>query len=290
MSDEPVFSNVRLEQHAGVTAALAEEIPLAEVLAQEGISESDWSSADPKWKQALVNAPDLQLKYVQKRRQAEDALGRTISPVSDDPVAWAGLLAAVNLADDSKDVLKPLGLRATDVSRLGRQWAKRADKDPEVHKQLSEAAGKGSAPKSVQAEPIKLKPFPWTKARATPGPFLGASGPDRAPQEGAAALASSAGSEAERLRQRTNDVLPIEEDIDLYAAYGTVLQLCPEEKSRALALCGLDEAKMNVVAARWKTRLAGDPDLQAEHTMRLGEHRLSLRKLLAGAPGKLPIT
>lgn len=276
--DEPIFFNVRLEQHAGVSAALAEEIPLADVLAQEGIPEDDWRSADPKWKQTLASAPDLQLKYAQKRRQAEDALGRNISPVSEDPIAWAGLLAAVNLADDSKDVLKPLGLRATDLSRLGRQWSKRAEKDPEVHKQLSNAAGKSAVPKSVKADPVKLKPFAWTKGAAT----TTANSPAAdgvVPDSGIA-----------RLRERKNDALPIEEDVDLYAAYTIILQLCPLEKARALVLCGTDETRMAGITARWKARLAADPDLQAEHTVRVGEHRASLRKLLAGAPGKLGVT
>lgn len=277
--DELIFFNVRLEQHAGVTAALAEEIPLAEVLAQEGIAATEWSSADTKWKQALAGAPDLQLKYAQKRRQAEDALGRDISPISEDPVAWAGLLAAVNLADDSKDVLKPLGLRATDLSRLGRKWSKRADKDPEVHKQLSEAAGKSPAPKTVKADPVKLMPFPWTKGHTA----------EAAPTSSSPSVATVASSEAERLRQRKNDVLPIEEDVDLYAAYTTVLQLCPQQKARALVLCGTDEVRMTSIATRWKARLAADPDLQAEHTLRVGEHRESLRKLLAGAPGRLAV-
>jgi hypothetical protein len=269
-----VFANVRLEHHAGVSAALAEGIPLADVLQQEGIAEADWKVADKKWREALSSSPDLQMEYARKRMEAEDALARKIDPVEDDAAAWVGLLGAVQAADDPSEVLKPLGLKSTDLGRLGRAWQRKAKKDPAVVKKLSELSGKGVAPTSVKAEPIKLKPFPWTKGAAA--------------QSNAAtpAASSSGGVSAKRSRiaTPTNGVFPVEDDIDLYAAFSVASQLLPGETTRIVGLCGIDERRVPQIVAAWRQRLDADPNLRADFAVKSGEHRAAFRKMLGGSP------
>lgn len=277
--DDPVFHGVRLEQHAGVSAALAEGIALDEVLAQEEIAKSDWDAANPRWRSALVASPDMQAKYVQKRRVAEDALGRAVKPVDDDPEAWAGLLGAVNLADDSREVLDPLGLRASDLARLGRAWTKKAKADPEVQKKLTDAAGKAPPPKSVKADPVKLKPFPWTKKK---GPAEAAPAAE-VQTEGLAAGALPIGD----LARAVDGVLPVERDLDLYAAMAVVLQLAPNARGDVLRLLGLSEARFVTMGAAWRKRLDTDADLNAELVVKAGDHREAFRKLMNGARGSL---
>jgi len=272
-ADEPVFSGVSLEQHAGVSAALAEDLPLAEVLAQEGIEEASWTNANKQWRVAIADGPDLQVKYLQKRRVAEDCLRRPIEPLDDDAACWVGLLAAVKGADESRKVLEPLGLRITDIARLGRHWQKKAAADPAVTKQLIDLAGKAAAPTVVKAEPARLKPFPWTSS-------------DRA-KTSTASAAGGAQLDASALATPRNGVLPVEESVDLYAALAVVLQLRPGEKASVLALCGLQESRYGSVLSKWRQRLDADPALHAEFTVRTADHRSAFRRLLAGAPGSI---
>ena len=161
---EPVFLGVRLDQYSGVAAALAEGLPLREILAQERIEQAAWIEADRAWKEAIVDSPDLQLRHLQLRRQAEDCLGRRVEPLDDDPAAWAGLLGALALSDDSARLLRSLGLRMSDLARLGRRWRARAAEDARVADRLAELAGKARAPTSVRCGKTELKPFPWTPA------------------------------------------------------------------------------------------------------------------------------
>ncbi len=279
--DDPVFHGVRLEHHAGVSAALAEGISLEEVLAQEEIAKRDWDEANPRWRSALVSSPDLQTKYVQKRRVAEDALARPIKPVDDDPEAWAGLLGAVNTADDARSVLEPLGLRASDLARLGRAWTKKAKADPEVQKKLTDAAGKAPPPKSVKADPVKLKPFPWTKKKGAAAPEPPAVEAPKGDGAGADGLPIA------ELARAVDGVLPVERDLDLYAAMSVVLQLAPNARGDVLRLLGLSEARFAAMGAAWRKKLDTDADLNAELVVRAGDHREALRKLLSGARGSL---
>lgn len=160
--EQPSVLGVRLDCYAGVTAAVAEGIPLRDVLAQERVEEPAWPAADRAWKEALAEAPDLHLRYLKLRRQAEDCLSRRVDPLAEDPEAWAGLLGEVALSDDPDRVLRSLGLRMTDMARLGRSWRQKAEKDPKIAERLTELAGKAKAPKSVRCGPTILQRFPWS--------------------------------------------------------------------------------------------------------------------------------
>lgn len=276
----PVFGGLRLEQHAGISAALADGIPLSQVAMQEGVDEARWPEADRAWMLALADSPDLQMAYMQKRRQAEDALGRSIAPLDDDPMAWAGLLSALSAADDPAKVLEPLGLRMTDVGRLGRKWKRKAEEDPKVVETLTAAASTASPPQRVDAAPVALKPFPWSPGYVAPA----AATPSSAPTASAPAAAGDLPSiDLARLSRPHGGRLPIETDPDLFAAMVALGQVVPDELQVALALCGLDEARFGGVEEAWEARMATDPDVRASLTLRIADHRDALRHLLAGA-------
>jgi hypothetical protein len=263
---------VRLEQLAGVQAAVAEGIPLAAVLAQEGISETEWPAAERVWRQAIASSPELQISLVHKRREAEDALARPIDPLDADPEAWVGLLGALALALDMGSVLEPLGLRVTDVSRLGRAWSRKAAADPELSKKLVSLAATARAPTSVRADPLVLKPFPWT-----PQQHEGETAREPKPATGAAAAGS-----ARRLTERVDGRMPVEIDADLFAALEVVLELVPSQSAEWLAACGVDAARFAEIATSWRQRARADADLRAELTVRGSDHRAALRAILAG--------
>ncbi|MFO0759858.1 MAG: hypothetical protein U0359_25460 [Byssovorax sp.] len=174
--EQPVVLGVRLDQYAGVTAALAEGLVLKDILAQEDLAEATWPEADRAWKEELADAPDLLLRYQRLRRSAEDCLARPAPPVDDDPAAWAGLLGALAASDDPDLLLRGFGLRMVDIGRLGRSWQRRAADDPKVADRLIKLAGKAQPPREVRSSAPVLRPFPWT-----PAPRPVESAPQNAP-------------------------------------------------------------------------------------------------------------
>lgn len=160
-----LLGGLSLEQYAGVTAALAEGFDLTDILEQEGIAAGIWSSAQRAWIEAIVAATDLQLQLAQKRRIAEDCLGRAMPPLDDDPAAWTGLLGALATADDPASISVPLGISMADLARLGRRWKRKMEDDPELGGRIAALAATAQPPKTVQAEPRRLAPFPWTPSK-----------------------------------------------------------------------------------------------------------------------------
>jgi hypothetical protein len=256
------IAGVSLEQYAGVSAALAENIPLDKVLAQEKIDPASWPVAERGWREAMSQSPDVHIAYMQKRRQAEDCLARPIEPLESDAAAWVGLLGALATADSPGSLLDPLGLKMSDVGRLGRHWKRKAEKDAQLAKQLGDLAGKTKPPSRVTAGPVELRRFPWSPP-ADPATSEGtALGPLDAPNAG---------------------VYPIEVDVDLYAALTAVIEVLPHERPTALSLCGINDRKLSQIDAAWGTRLRGDPDLRAEFSVKALDYRAAFRRLLAGA-------
>jgi hypothetical protein len=252
-----IFAGVSLEQLAGVQAACADGIVLDAVLAQEAIAAEAWHEAERAWRVALAGSAELQLALVQKRRIAEDALARAIDPLDDDPAAWVGLLGALALAPDSAAVLEPLGLSAGDVSRLGRAWGRKAAADPALGKRLGELAATAQAPATVRAEPLVLRRFPWSPEAATPPP-------------------------TDPLTAAVGGRLPVETDADLFAALEVVLELLPARRSEWLALCGVAVERYEAIAGAWRDRAESSPDVRADLTVRIGDHRAALRAIVAG--------
>lgn len=151
-----------LEQFAGISAALAENLPLARVLEQEQVEEADYRDGEIHWRKEIAESIPLQLEYTAKLRIAEDCLARKLNPISDDPGAWVGLLAALATTSDQAELLSKLGISMNDVGRLGRAWKERARKEPEIGQRLAELAKNPTTPEKITAGPVELRPFPWT--------------------------------------------------------------------------------------------------------------------------------
>lgn len=166
---------ITLEQLAGISAALAEKLALSDVLAQEQVAEAAFRAAQPIWRQRIADSMETQLAYMEKLRVAEDCLARKLTPIEDDAAAWVGLLAAMATSLDQAEWMRQLGITMTDVGRLGRLWKRRMQADPAVAAQLAELAKNPQPLAGVAAEPIELRPFPWTPKAPAPK-----AAPDRA--------------------------------------------------------------------------------------------------------------
>lgn len=273
------FAGVTLEGYAGVSAAVADEIPLDDVLKQEGITADAWSTAKLKWTELIAESPDLQVSFRRAYAKAEDTLTRKIHPVDSDVMAYIGLNAMVRESKNLMEGLKGLGLRPADLGRLARAWRKKAKSDPEVAKVLADTSSSAPHPKKVETEPAKLKPFPWTKGATKDAASAQSSGPT--------AISGGSGGGHTRLSTLVGGQLPVETDVDLYAALSVVSQLMPADKATWLNLCGLDPKMYDGLVARWQERLEANQELRATFSMHAGEHRRALRKMLDGASAVL---
>ena len=64
---------------------MAEELPRANVLEQEGIADGDFAEASRNWRIALASSADLHLAYLSELHTAEDCLARRLDPLDSDP-------------------------------------------------------------------------------------------------------------------------------------------------------------------------------------------------------------
>lgn len=260
------LAGLELEQFAGVVVAVEVGVPLGEVLQQEQIDPANWPAAERAWRETIADRAELHVEYMKKRRQAEDALARTVEPLEEDVSAWVGLLGALAVADEPDQVVQTLGITMTDVGRLGRHWKRKAEKDTKLATQMSELAGKAVAPSKVTVGAVVLKPFPWSPqglvAKEAAGPSARAEAPTDSLLEGLPSVASS---------------------LDLFAALAAVLEVLPDDKRTAISLLGLNDRQHREVDAVWRARIAGDPDVRAEFSVMLADYRAAFRRLLAGA-------
>ncbi len=162
-------SDLTVEQYAGISAAIADGYPLDDVLANEGLAPKAWPGADIAWKQKLVADPATFESYRTRLGEAEDWLGRKVTPLDDDLAAWLGFLGAYAVHAAPFDLLGGLGLGMNDLGRLQRRWSKRLAEDQELAKQAVDLAKtKPSAVPRVSAAKGVLTPFPWSK-KGAPG-------------------------------------------------------------------------------------------------------------------------
>ncbi len=80
-------SDLMVEQYAGISAAIAEGYPLDAVLANEGLAPKFWPREDLAWKQKLAAEPAMFDSYRAKLGEAEDWLGRKVTPLDEDLAA-----------------------------------------------------------------------------------------------------------------------------------------------------------------------------------------------------------
>jgi hypothetical protein len=241
------LANLTLEQHAGLTAALAEGHPRADVLALEGLDDAAFRAADAAWKEKLAEEGQdgpIFAAYRDKLAVAEDWLGRgrEIPPLDADIAAWMGFLGAYAADGSPFDLLQGLGLGLNDLSRLSRKWQKRLAEDEKVRKQAAELARKNlkTAPK-VRVSEAELKPFPWSKGKAEP-------------------------EETRRDEPGAREILPIDDDfgLDQYASVSAELALDPKGAEKILARYGISRKGLGDIEGRWKDRIEADPELEKD--------------------------
>lgn len=257
---------LELEQFAGVVVAVEVGVPLEDVLEQEQIEPAKWPAAERAWREAIADAAELHVEYMKKRRQAEDALARSVDPLEEDVSAWVGLLGALAVADEPDSVVQTLGITMTDVGRLGRHWKRRAEKDAKLATQMTELAGKAGAPAKVTVGPVVLKPFPWSPKSA---------------------VSKDSSAQPNRAESQTNKELeglpPVAASLDLFAALAAVLEVVPDDRRTAISLLGMSDQQHREVNAVWRARIASDPAIHAEFSVMLADYRSAFRRLLAGA-------
>ncbi len=193
MSEPASLHGVTVEQYAGITAALAEDLPLETALAQEAISPRAWKPIDVAWKARLAAdgaEGSLFRSYSDKLAEAEDWLARPVAPLGDDLGAWLAFLAAWGKHEAPFELLAGAGLRLSDVSRLRRRWSRRFAEDASLEKRAAELLRKGPGPvPAVTVGQVQHKPYPWSRAgapagpatQAKPAPPLPAAPPDSPP-------------------------------------------------------------------------------------------------------------
>ncbi len=198
MTAPPVAGSVRLaglslEQHAGITVALAEGFARAEVLAQEGVTEVAFRRADIAWKKRLAadarQGGALFAAHQEKRALAEDWLRRDVAPLDTDIGAWLGLCNAFGPGSESLELLRRWSLTLADIARIGRAWERQLARDAKLRARAAELRASAKPPSQVSVSPARLRPFPWSTPAPRPAPAgQGAPVVSRAPERDAEPL------------------------------------------------------------------------------------------------------
>jgi hypothetical protein len=252
-------AGLTVAQYAGISAAIADGYPLDAVLANEGLGAKAWPAEDTAWKQKLVGDPATFEAYRAKLGEAEDWLGRKVTPLDEDLPAWLGFLGAYAAHKAPFDLLGGLGLGMSDLGRLQRLWQKRLEGDAELAKQAAELAKqKPSALPKVSAAKGVLRPFPWSKQ----GAAAAAGAPER--------IAETPGNEGDLDQDRDRDL-----DLAQYAALEAELALAktPLERERVSRRHDLTRPALAALQARWVARLAADPALAQDYRRLFAHHR-----------------
>ncbi|MEO7331669.1 MAG: hypothetical protein ABI193_24050 [Minicystis sp.] len=259
--DDEAAAEISVEQYAGITAALADDLPLDAILDNEGLDPPAWKPVDAVWKQRLAEggaSSPLFTTFLARRSEAEDILARKVRPLDDDLAAWTTFLQAYGAHASPFDLLAAQGLGLPDLSRLQRRWSRRLTADQELSRKAAELAAKAPGPlPPLTVEPLVLKRFPWS------------TGPRARP-----AVSDEAGEAA----REGLDELPL----DRYAALRAELAE-PNVELRILApRYAVEPARFEALDALWKQRLGANPALQRDY-QRLFEHqRARLRRPAEG--------
>ncbi len=163
---------MRLEQYAGICAALVAGFPLPAALANDALDRRAWGRAAPAWAAKLsretAGAP-LKSAFDRRLAEAESCLGRRVEPLEDDIESWLLFLRAWSSDTAPDALLTRLKLRPADISRIQRRWAVRMEADEKLRKRAMElAAKKPSGLPAIKVVPAELRPFPWSDKAVVP--------------------------------------------------------------------------------------------------------------------------
>lgn len=151
MEPEPRLLGMTLAQYAGVMTGLGEMHPLDVVLANEGVDPAIHARASSAWAELLADELDrdatpLNDGFATRLADAQDRLGRRITPLADDLGAWLDFVRIWSAHAEPPRFLADLGLRGTDVIRLQREWAQRLEIEPRLQREAHALLGSEPGP------------------------------------------------------------------------------------------------------------------------------------------------
>jgi hypothetical protein len=264
---------VTLAEFAGVSAALAEGLPLDAVLASESIPKEAWLAAAPQWKVRAAKDGALGPLFAElrdRRAVAEDCLQRRVAPIDSDLAAWMSFLKAYGAHPAPFELLHSSGLGLNDMARLQRSWAKRMALEPALEKQAEDLSRKGLGPvPALRVGPAKLKPFPWTRRASA------STASHAVPRAAAPAVAPA-----------DTSMAPGKLRLYSYVAIKARLAERPGDEQRVLAELGItDFANTD---AGWQAVLANDKELERDYRRLLEAQRAKLKSGARATPAAAP--
>jgi hypothetical protein len=161
---EPRLLGLTLAQYAGIHAGLAAGFPLDAVLANEGVEPAVYTRAMLAWSELLAEDLDrdgtpLNEGYDARLARAQDRYGRRVDPLADDLRAWLCFVRCLSGDPDPPALLLRLGLRAADVVRLHRAWARQFELDATLLREAQSVLESEPGPlPDLSLEPARLVP------------------------------------------------------------------------------------------------------------------------------------
>ena len=173
-SSEVEPGGISLAHYAAIRAALAEGFAEAEVLKAEGVEKRAYQKADLFWKQTLVKDNDALDSFIKMLADAEDALGRSVQPLSENALAWVSFLHVIERTSDPGGLLTQAGLGLNDLSRLSRRWKKRVETNETLGKDLGALRKDANAKTlpNIVAGPKVLKKSRFAREEASKNQWL----------------------------------------------------------------------------------------------------------------------
>jgi hypothetical protein len=265
-----VLHGVALSQYAAVRAAVAEGFALGDVLATEAIQPRAWAKADLAYVTRLAADPALLAAYEEELRDAEDWLGRRVTPLEDDVEAWAALLRTFESQADPFELLEGLTLSLGDLSRLRRRWSLRVNEDGALREKLAELRAQEDLP----LPDLTVAPAVLRRSRRWVG--AGKTGEDEVRDDGGGDLAAPAAGGL---------------TLDRYASLCAEINVFPKDAARILQKHGLaDEAAWAVVDRSWRGVMERDMSLARDYRGLYGHYRAGFAAARMRSTGRLDLS
>jgi hypothetical protein len=170
-----VLHGVTLEAYAAVHAALGEGMDEARALAAAEVEPSAWPEADDAWSERLsddfADEGPLQAEYDAHLHEAQTRFARPLPPVDRELAPWLDLVRHFTAAEEPLALLKKVGLRGADMTRLHRAWSKRLGDEPTLRAEAADILARAPGPVPVIAAiapPPVAKPAVATASPASP--------------------------------------------------------------------------------------------------------------------------
>lgn len=254
--------DVPLVQFAAINAAVAEQFPLEDVLALEGVSKTEWFEAEVKWKVRVAEDDQMLERYLVALSEQQDRLSRRVRPLDDDLEAWATFLHLYRVDVDAFDLLALQGLRMSDLARLQRLWTFKL----EMSTLLAERASR-HATRLAKRRDVRLPSITITPAVLTASPAAREGGSSEAYLQDADVGA--------------RELL----GLDRFASLAVRLEFSPDEAKEIRQRYGLNTGEYQAVEAAWDLRLDRNTELSADFRA-LKSHYRHRNRLRSNAPAR----